>query len=92
MWFERFPNNIFPEQMMQAGIHFVSAAGNDAMDTARIFPQAKGIIQVGALNEDDRPTAWTNRGDSIAVWAPGENVLAAWIGMDDARIPIMGTR
>jgi subtilisin family serine protease len=62
------------------GCILVAASGNNGRET-RYWPAAfEGVIAVGAIGADRRPTAFSTRGDHVALCAPGERVLSA--GLD----------
>lgn len=70
----------------------MTAAGNDGGDAANHCPRAPGIIKVGGLTESDEPAEWSSHGPSVIFWAPGDKVLSASRGNDDAREARRGTR
>lgn len=60
------------------GIVAVAAAGNGGAKAAPLYPGADpNVIAVTATDADDKPFAQANRGDYVAVAAPGVDVLAA---------------
>jgi hypothetical protein len=60
------------------GIVTVAAAGNGGAKAAPLYPGADpSVIAVTATDADDKPFAEANRGDYVAVAAPGVDVLAA---------------
>jgi subtilisin family serine protease len=59
------------------GCVLVAASGNSG-ETERFIPAAApGVIAVGAVDDDAAPTAFTTRGDHVAVAAPGLRVVTA---------------
>lgn len=59
------------------GVILVAASGNNGQET-RYWPAAHdGVIAVGAVGGDQRPTSFSTRGDHVALCAPGERVLSA---------------
>ena len=61
------------------GCILIAASGNNGRET-RYWPAAyPGVIAVGAVDNDRRPTAFTTRGDHVALSAPGEAVLTTSI-------------
>jgi len=68
-----------------AGIHTVVAAGNDNEDACQSSPASSGgthgpAITVGALDMNSARSSFSNYGDCVDVYAPGEDVISAWIG------------
>ena len=60
------------------GIVAVAAAGNGGAKAAPLYPGADpNVIAVTATDAEDKPLVWANRGNYIAVAAPGVDVLAA---------------
>jgi len=63
------------------GMHFVAAAGNDGIEASGVSPaRVQDCTTVGALDIRDNRMASSNRGNTVDMWAPGVNVLSAWIG------------
>ncbi|HEY5712774.1 MAG TPA: S8 family serine peptidase [Allosphingosinicella sp.] len=57
------------------GCILIAASGNNGRET-RYWPAAyPGVIAVGAVGDDGRPTPFSTRGDHVALCAPGEKVL-----------------
>jgi subtilisin family serine protease len=72
---------------IDAGCAVISAAGNDAIED-RTYPAAlENVIGVGALGEDRQSRAsFSNRGDWVNVYAPGERVQSTYVvGREDRR-------
>ncbi|KFC71581.1 Serine protease [Bosea sp. LC85] len=60
------------------GMVAVAAAGNGGAKAAPLYPGADpNVIAVTATDADDKPFSGANRGDYIAIAAPGVDVLAA---------------
>lgn len=65
------------------GIILVAAAGNAGPNSVPLFPAANpAVIAVTATDEDDRIYRNANRGNHIAVAAPGVNLLLPTLGGD----------
>ncbi len=59
------------------GCVLVAASGNSGR-TERFSPASlDGVIAVGAVDAEERVTAFTTRGDHVALCAPGERVVTA---------------
>jgi subtilisin family serine protease len=59
---------------LDRGCVLVAASGNNG-DTTRYWPAAyPGVIAVGAVGTDGRPTTFSTRGDHVALCAPGERI------------------
>lgn len=66
------------EQAVLTGTVVIAAAGNAGPDAPPVYPAAQtGVIAVTATDAKDRIFNGANRGDYIAVAAPGVDVLAA---------------
>ncbi|TKA83534.1 hypothetical protein B0A55_00483 [Friedmanniomyces simplex] len=82
---------------ISAGIHTVVAAGNDGQDACRSSPASSGglrgpAITVGSVGMDAaHRSSFSNYGDCVDVYAPGEDVISAWIGGRDMVNSLSGT-
>ncbi|KAJ3085040.1 serine protease [Quaeritorhiza haematococci] len=75
-----------------AGIHFAVAAGNDNRDACNYSPAAAvRPITVGATTIDDTRAWFSNWGKCVDIFAPGHQILSAWIGSKVATNTISGT-
>ncbi|EAU82190.1 serine protease [Coprinopsis cinerea okayama7 len=79
-------------QLTSAGVHVVVAAGNSNTNAANTSPaRAPSAITVAASTIADAKASYSNYGAIVDVWAPGSNVISAWIGSDSATNSISGT-
>jgi len=58
------------------GAVVVAAAGNEALDSLNYPAACEGVIGVGATDEQDRPTAFSNQGEGLDLMAPGISILS----------------
>lgn len=66
------------EEAVLTGVIVVAAAGNAGPDAPPVYPAAqRGVIAVTATDDKDRLFSGANRGDYVAIAAPGVAVLAA---------------
>jgi subtilisin family serine protease len=70
---------------VRAGVFFAVAAGNAADDSAFWSPASEPTAcTVGATDVDDVNAWFSNYGSVVDIYAPGVDVLSAWIGgVDD---------
>ena len=62
------------------GCVMVAASGNTGA-TEEFYPAAHdGVIAVGAVGPDDRPSSFTTTGPHVCLCAPGERVVSSGIG------------
>ena len=62
------------------GCVLVAASGNSG-DEQRYTPASlDGVLAVGSVGDDDRPSAFSTRGPHVALAAPGERVASAGLG------------
>ncbi|MEM8485449.1 MAG: S8 family peptidase [Bacteroidota bacterium] len=62
---------------IEAGVVYVVSAGNDGRDASTYSPaHVEGVITVGAYNEFDAFSSFSNYGAVVDILAPGENILA----------------
>lgn len=60
------------------GATTVVAAGNDGVDPA--WPDFSTFLAVGATDQNDTRTSWSNYGNYIDIVAPGLSILTTYIG------------
>ena len=84
----------------QNGVIMVAAAGNgDSSGVGQELPgyevrpatRTPGIITVGALDANDNATSYSNYGDPVAIWAPGNNIPVAPDGSNPNGSQTSGT-
>jgi subtilisin family serine protease len=70
------------------GCIVIAASGNSGREE-KFYPAAlDGVIAVGAVDDEGRPTSFTTRGDHVDLSAPGERVASA--GLADYQL-VTGT-
>lgn len=82
------------DQASMAGIIMVTAAGNSGAnaDSCNYSPSGSSfVINVGATTVADHRASFSSVGTCLSVFAPGNNIPAAWIGNPDAENIISGT-
>lgn len=84
--------NAAVESTIKAGITVVVAAGNENADASNSSPaSAPNAITVGAIDKTNTRAEFSNFGPVLDVFAPGVDVLSAWIGNNTAVNTISGT-
>lgn len=74
------------------GLHFAVAAGNDNADACNYSPAAaEKAVTVCASTLGDERAYFSNFGKCTDIFAPGLNILSAWIGSEYATKTISGT-
>jgi len=74
------------------GLHFAIAAGNSNVDASTTSPaRVASANTVGAVDSSNRKASFSNFGSVLDVWAPGVNILSAWIGGTTRTNTISGT-
>lgn len=59
------------------GIHVIVGAGNDGIDASGFSPaRSTSVITVGAININDEKASFSNIGNAVDIFAPGENILS----------------
>jgi subtilisin family serine protease len=61
------------------GCILIAASGNNGRETIYWPAAYPDVIAIGAVGADRRPTAFSTRGDHVALCAPGERVLTTAI-------------
>lgn len=81
------------KSMVDAGIFVAVAAGNEANDASRRSPASeKSVCTVAAMNSNDEHAPFSNFGSSVDIYAPGVNVLSAWIGEETSTVRMILNR
>lgn len=81
---------------IQAGVHVVVAAGNAGTDACAGSPASAGgthgpAIVVGSVGITGDMSSFSNHGECVDVYAPGEDIISAWIGAPDVVNVLSGT-
>jgi cerevisin len=81
---------------IKAGVHVVVAAGNAGTDACEGSPAAAGgthgpAIVVGSVDIKGDMSTFSNHGECVDVYAPGEDIISAWIGAPDVVNVLSGT-
>ncbi|WEW59144.1 S8 family peptidase [Emydomyces testavorans] len=88
--YEAFDNAV--RQGFAAGITHVAAAGNSYNTTADTTPGGiSEIITVGALQQDNTRAPFSNYGQGVDIFAPGDDILSLYKGSNEAIIENSGT-
>ncbi|NMO18598.1 S8 family peptidase [Pyxidicoccus fallax] len=75
-----------------AGVTYVVAAGNEDMDACKHSPaRAPEAITVAATNNKDQRASFSNWGDCVDVFAPGNRITSAWHYGDKETRELSGT-
>ncbi|KAF2397566.1 subtilisin-like protein [Trichodelitschia bisporula] len=79
-----------------AGVHTIAAAGNDAEDACTGSPASSGGtggngITVGSIDISNAISKFSDTGSCVDVYAPGSNIVSAYIGGDNVIRPLTGT-
>lgn len=86
----------------QAGIHVSVAAGNDHTDACTSTPAHLGgvgsqsnpdshVVTVGSVNINNVLSTFSNYGNCVDIYAPGEQVISAWNTGDNVINTLSGT-
>lgn len=70
----------------------IVAAGNSNIDASRASPaSASDVYTVGSTSDRDWKSSFSNYGDALDLFAPGENIYSAWFTGDNDYNAISGT-
>ena len=93
------PVDMAINRLLLSGVTTLIAAGNSAADAANFTPArtinavtvgATGMVSSGVLYPDNR-ASYSNFGQVLDLYAPGTNIVSAWIGSTVAMNTISGT-
>ncbi|OAG05905.1 subtilisin-like protease [Paraphaeosphaeria sporulosa] len=80
------------QSAVEAGAFVAVAAGNEGEDASNSSPaSAPQACTVGAINDRDAMASFSNFGELVDIFAPGEEITSAWIGGSTATNTISGT-
>ncbi|MFJ8012602.1 S8 family peptidase [Streptomyces sp. NPDC096339] len=67
--------------LAEAGVLPVFAAGNSSVDACSFSPaSAEGVVAVGASNQSDEQTGFSDYGPCVTLYAPGQAIVSARLG------------
>ncbi|KAI3661954.1 hypothetical protein MP638_005995 [Amoeboaphelidium occidentale] len=73
------------EALTRQGVVVVAAAGNEGDDACDVSPASQGsVITVGSVNKRNDVSTFSNTGRCVDVFAPGEDINAAWISQSSS--------
>ena len=84
--------NTAVQNSINAGVTYVVAAGNSAMDACGYSPASTGTaITVGATTSVDAQAGFSNWGGCLDLYAPGQSIMSAWNTDDQSMGTASGT-
>ncbi|KAI1476531.1 oryzin precursor [Daldinia eschscholtzii] len=80
------------EEAYKQGVLTVVAAGNYNQDARGYSPaSAPSAITVGSVGRDHRRSRFSDWGELVDIFAPGEHITSAWIETDQDTMSLSGT-
>ncbi|KAF2253015.1 subtilisin-like protein [Trematosphaeria pertusa] len=81
---------------VDVGIHVSVAAGNDGADACSTTPAHLGgsnsaVVTVGSVNIQNEVSSFSNIGECVDIYAPGEEILSSWNTGDNVINYLSGT-
>lgn len=68
------------------------AAGNNGNDACGMSPgRVASVITVGAMTILDSRSSWSNLGSCVDLFAPGSDIISAYIGSETVTASLTGT-
>ena len=84
--------NLAVNNIVRNGAHIVVAAGNQGVNACNQSPgSASMVLTVGSSGSSDAMSSFSNWGTCVDIVAPGEGILSAWTGNDNAQAWMSGT-
>ncbi|KDR82019.1 hypothetical protein GALMADRAFT_221908 [Galerina marginata CBS 339.88] len=78
--------------LVSSGVHAAVAAGNENIDAGGLSPaRLPSANTVGASTIADVRADFSNYGAVVDIFAPGEDIISAWIGSNNAAARLSGT-
>ncbi|WP_457030800.1 S8 family peptidase [Kitasatospora sp. P5_F3] len=89
------PDDVFDTAVrnsIAAGLTYTVAAGNSSVDASQHSPaRVSTAITVGASEDDDTPSWFSNYGPLVDLYAPGSDITSAGIAYDEDYTTMSGT-
>ncbi|KAL7748823.1 hypothetical protein RI367_005736 [Sorochytrium milnesiophthora] len=86
------PLNAAVNAAVSAGVHVVVAAGNKGDDSCSYSPSsASNAIVVGAVGNSDTRSSFSNYGNCVTIFGPGERIQSAGTSSPTASLLMSGT-
>jgi hypothetical protein len=80
------------DNVFYSGIPVIVSAGNYSDDASFYSPaSAEKAYTIGASNTFDNRTVFSNVGNSVKIFAPGENIRSSYIGSNSSYTNLSGT-
>lgn len=73
--------------LVKAGVFLAVAAGNESADAEDSSPASEpSVCTVGATDDADAMSDFSNFGAVVDIFAPGTDILSSWIGGTDESV------
>jgi subtilisin family serine protease len=80
------------QRAINAGVTFVTSAGNSNANACNYSPNRKwNVLTVGATESNDYRASYSNWGSCVKLFAPGSGITSSWYTGDYATNTISGT-
>jgi len=80
------------KNLLAEGIVVVAASGNDGKSACETTPAGtQGTISVGASTYNDLEPSFTNFGECVDIFAPGQSIVSTWSSSPDMYVRESGT-
>ncbi|KAF8597053.1 subtilisin-like protein, partial [Ceratobasidium sp. AG-I] len=87
-----FPLDTAVRNAIQAGLSFTVDVGTENRDAKQHSPaRAREANTVGVVDGSNHKASFSNYGSAVKVWAPGVEILSAWIGSPNAVKRLSGS-
>jgi subtilisin family serine protease len=78
--------------VLEKNIPVFASAGNLGVDACRFSPSSNlNVFSVGAADSNDNVPGYSDVGVCVSIYAPGSNIMSAYVGSNDASRAMDGT-
>ncbi|KAI8890048.1 subtilisin-like protein [Backusella circina FSU 941] len=85
-------NEVLNQLVLGKNVPVFASAGNSGVDACRFSPSSNpNVFSVGAADSEDNVPGYSDVGNCVSIYAPGSNIMSAYVGSKDASRAMDGT-